>query len=72
MKDAQKIAKYWDTLNAIARAESLSRLRRGSKGTPKDCDYGLNYYEALEMAYENLIKLAKAAIKGHRMPFTIG
>ena len=48
-------------LRVIASYHSLSYLRRKSTG-----QYGLEYTEALEMAYENIIGGAKSALRGLR------
>jgi hypothetical protein len=54
---------YYDALKRIASYDSVERLNRGAQSS-----YGLDASEAIEMAYENVIEEAKAAIKGHRRP----
>lgn len=55
---------YYDTLRKIARDfMTPDQLRRAAQKS-----YGLDYEEALEMAYENIQSLAKAAIHGKRRP----
>lgn len=48
-------------LKMIAGYQTPDQLRR-------DCekDYGLEYHDALEMAYENLLEDARTAVKGVR------
>lgn len=48
-------------LKRIASYDSPQKLRKRSEK-----DYGLDADEAIEMAYENVISEAKAAIKGVR------
>src|ERR1044072_1113919 len=43
--------------------ETSSELRKSSKN-----NYGLDYEEALEMAYDNIQSTAKSAIKGIKRP----
>jgi len=43
----------------IAQSDSTERLRKNSNG-----DWGLDYEEALEMAYENMQQHAKDCVKG--------
>ena len=45
-------------LRVIASYDSIQRLRRESEKR-----YGLDYTEALEMAYENIIEDAKSALR---------
>lgn len=63
MKDSERIARLWEALKLIGAYQSTASLRRHSEG-----DYGLDYEEALEMAYENVILVAKTAIRGMRKP----
>jgi hypothetical protein len=55
--------KLFDTLKRIAHYEPPEHLRRSSEKS-----YGLDYEEALEMAYENVLLEAKNAICGMRHP----
>lgn len=55
--------KMYNALKRITRYQSPDRLRRRSLP-----DFGLDYPEALEYAYENVIGEAKAGIKGVRFP----
>jgi hypothetical protein len=50
-------------LREITKYQTPDQLRRGSRK-----EYGLEYEEALEFAYENVINTAKQAIKGIKMP----
>jgi len=55
---------YYDRLKRIAKgSQKTSQLRRNSER-----EYGLQYLEALEMAYENLQEAAASAIRGKRRP----
>ena len=58
-----KELKYFDVLKRIASYDSPERLRRDSEKS-----YGLDYTEALEMAYDNVLQEAKNAIRGARRP----
>ena len=58
-----KEQKMFDILKEISSYQSPGRLRRNSEK-----EYGLDYEEALEMAYENVILAAKFAITGMRRP----
>ena len=56
--------RYFDALRRIAKAyDSPERIARTASGK-----YGLEAYEALEMAYDNIQGEAKAAIHGRRRP----
>lgn len=56
--------RYFDALKLIAKGyASTDRLRRDAEK-----EYGLDYGEALEMAYENIQSAAAAAIYGRRRP----
>lgn len=61
----EKEQRYFDALRDIATYLTPEELRRSSKA-----EYGLDYEEALEMAYENVIATAKAAIRGRKRPAT--
>lgn len=54
---------YFDALRRIASYEPPGRLRKSAGRA-----YGLDAGEAIEMAYENVIEEAKAAIKGRKRP----
>lgn len=54
---------YYNTLKLIASYASPAKLQRDSEKL-----YGLDYEEALEMAYENVLAVAKEAIRGKRRP----
>lgn len=54
---------YFSALKRIASYQSPERLRRNAER-----NYGLPAEEAIEMAYENVLAEAKAAIKGKRSP----
>lgn len=58
-----KLMRLFTALKRIAAYDSLERLRRDSERS-----YGLDYEEALEMAYDNVLEEAKSAIKGMRAP----
>jgi hypothetical protein len=54
----------YDALAMIARGfQTPAQLRRQCQR-----EYGLDYAEALEMAYENMQEVAKLALKGVRRP----
>ena len=56
--------RMYDALKRIARGyQTPDQLRRGSEK-----QYGLDYTEALEYAYENMQQDARNAIKGLRRP----
>lgn len=55
--------KLYDALLRISRYTPPAKLRKSAER-----EYGLDPDEAIEMAYENVIAEAKAAIKGVRMP----
>jgi hypothetical protein len=50
-------------LKEITRYQTPEQLSRGCRK-----GYGLEYEEALEYAYENVIETAKQAVKGIRFP----
>lgn len=54
---------YFETLKRIASFQTPEQLRRKSEK-----QYGLNYEEALEYAYENMREAAREAVRGRRMP----
>jgi hypothetical protein len=62
-KRDELIARLHGALKRISAYQSVETLRRHSRR-----DYGLDAEEAIEMAYENVIFEAKAAIKGVRRP----
>ena len=60
----QNEGRYYDALKVIATARSPEWMRKFAAR-----EYGLHdASEAIEMAYENLIEEARAAIKGRRRP----
>lgn len=61
-KDAT-IARLYDALKRITQYDTPGRLRRSSEK-----DWGVDFEEAIEMAYENIQEEAKRAIKGVRRP----
>lgn len=55
---------YFDALTRIAKAYMTpAQIRKAARDK-----YGLDYAEALEMAYENILAEAKGAIKGKKRP----
>ena len=58
-----KELKLYNALKRIASYETPERLRRSS-----DKDYGLDYEEALEMAYENVLYEARMATMNMHKP----
>lgn len=54
---------YFDELNVIAHYLPSEKLLKQSERL-----YGLSGPEALEMAYDNMLETANAAIKGRRRP----
>ena len=55
---------YYDALKKIASDyQTSTQLRRNSER-----QYGLPFEEVIEMAYDNIQGIAKAAIKGKRRP----
>jgi len=54
---------YFNALKRIAAFQSPDKLRRNAER-----QYGLQGEEAIEMAYENVLAAAKAAIRGKRAP----
>jgi len=64
MTDPKTAQRYYDALKHIATAyASLEEIRRTSERR-----WGLEYHEALEMAYENIIEDARQAVRGRRRP----
>ena len=63
MKTIEKYQKIYDTLKQISKFQTLKQLQRNSER-----QYGLEYEEVIEMAYENIIDGAKLALKGMRRP----
>jgi hypothetical protein len=59
IKQANQFNRMLYALKAISKYESPERIAKVSEKR-----YGLEYDEALEMAYENVLIEAKAAIKG--------
>lgn len=55
--------RYFNALKRIASYQSPERLAKGAER-----QYGLAPSEAIEMAYENVLSEAKAAIRGKRAP----
>lgn len=60
---AEKVRRLYDALKCITLFDTPARMRKDSMK-----DSGLDFYEALEMAYENVLETAKAAIKGDESP----
>lgn len=58
--------RYYDALKRIKSYSTPEQLKRRASG-----DYGLEYIEALEMAYENLQEEAKRAVHGKRRPANV-
>jgi hypothetical protein len=63
MASIENERRYFDALKCIASYSPPDRLFRTAEK-----EYGLSYYEALEMAYENVIEEAKSALRGRRRP----
>ena len=55
--------RYFDALKRISLYSSVEDLREHSEE-----EYGLDYEEALEMAYENIIWEAKSALGKNKRP----
>lgn len=63
-KQAEQMDRMHRTLERIAKQyQTPAQLQRASEKK-----WGIEYCEALEMAYENIQTEAKAAIKGVRLP----
>jgi hypothetical protein len=58
-----KVQRLYDALRRIADFQTSERLRKVSLS-----QYGLEFSESIEMAYDNVIGEAKSAIKGMRRP----
>lgn len=63
MSNEEKIYLLHAALKKIASYDTTERLRKNSSK-----DWGLDYDEALEMAYENMQAEATTALKGFRLP----
>lgn len=59
----ENIIKMFNTLKRISQYQPYEKLKRSSEK-----QYGLDYEEALEYSYENVIYEAKYALKGIRLP----
>lgn len=55
--------RYYDALKQISKHDSPEWLVKNSER-----HYGLTYTEALEIAYENVIQVAKDAMRNKRKP----
>ena len=55
--------RYFDALKEISQYRSPEWLRRNAEK-----EYGCDFDDAIEMAYENVIETAKRAVKGRRRP----
>jgi hypothetical protein len=55
--------RLYDALRNVTKYDTPRGLRRSAER-----HYGLPYEEVLEMAYENVLEEAKAAIKGMKRP----
>jgi hypothetical protein len=56
-------SRYFDSLKRITKYQTVEHLRKHSLR-----DWALNFEEALEMAYENVIEDARRAIARRRRP----
>lgn len=63
MKNHELALEYYNALKEISAYQPPEKLRRLAEK-----QYGLSYEEALEMAYENVLSTARAAISGRRAP----
>lgn len=63
MKGATREQKLYDALKTITRYHPPRQLRHAAKR-----HYGIEYEEALEMAYENILAEAKQAVRGMKRP----
>jgi len=59
----EKIEQIYYTLKRITQYQTVSQLRKASKA-----QYGLDFDEAIEYAYENIIAEARAGLSGVRLP----
>lgn len=62
-RQIEREQKLYDALKRITCYKSPEWLRKNAEN-----EYGLEFREAIEMAYENVISEARAAIKGMRRP----
>ena len=62
-KDYEKMATLWGALKTISKYQTPEQLRRGSRK-----QYGLEYEEALEYAYENIMWVAKRVLASVKLP----
>lgn len=62
-KRLEREQRMYDALKRITKYQTPTQLQRGAEK-----EYGLQYEEALEYAYENVLQEAKLAIKGMRRP----
>lgn len=62
-KQEESFLRMYAALKRITQYQSPERLRRSSRK-----EWGLDYEEALEGSYENVIQEAKDGIKGVRLP----
>jgi hypothetical protein len=63
MKRVNYEARFYEALRRITMYDTPQRLRKEA-----EMRYGLDHAEALEMAYENVVSEAKAALRGYRKP----
>ena len=63
MKGRDNERRYFDALKRITAYMRPDQLRKAASK-----EYGLEYVESLEYAYENVIAEARFAIKGRRAP----
>lgn len=64
-KEAIQFKQMHHALKRIAAYDSSDRLRRSSQK-----DWGVDFEEAIEMAYENVQQEAKNGLRGIRIPKT--
>jgi len=62
-KRLEREQRMYDALKRITKYQTPTQLQRGAEK-----EYGLQYEEALEYAYENMQQEARLAIKGMRRP----
>lgn len=60
-KQRQQYNRMIDALRRISAYQTLQQLQKNSCN-----DYGIEYYEHLEMAYENIQEEARNVVKGMR------
>lgn len=63
IKETDKIRRLYDALKAVAQCDTPDQLKRDSQN-----EYGVEYDEALEMAYENVRQIARNAVRRMRRP----